>query len=73
VALIISHEDDMKGCYAALEYEREHGTPTLQPFFDSSIPKLQHPQIQSWGSDLLNERADLQSATREPSLSPQDA
>lgn len=34
---------------------------TLQPFFDNSIPKLQHPQIQSWGHDLLDERAELKS------------
>ncbi|KAJ3509168.1 hypothetical protein NLJ89_g5364 [Agrocybe chaxingu] len=40
----------------ALEYERNHGATTLQPFFDSSIPKLQHPQIQAWGQDLLAER-----------------
>jgi len=42
----------------ALEYEREHEM-TLQSFFDSSIPKLQHPQVQTWGRDLLSERAGL--------------
>ncbi|KAF9525126.1 HD domain-containing protein [Crepidotus variabilis] len=39
----------------ALEYERRHATD-LQPFFESSIPKLQHQQIQGWGQDLLLER-----------------
>ncbi|KAH9479859.1 5'-deoxynucleotidase HDDC2 [Psilocybe cubensis] len=39
----------------ALEYEKNHGA-NLQPFFDSSIPKLQHPQVQEWGQGLLEER-----------------
>lgn len=42
----------------AQEYEKEHGV-SLQGFFDSSMPKLQHPQIQSWGEDLLIERKSL--------------
>ncbi|KAF9033210.1 HD domain-containing protein [Panaeolus papilionaceus] len=44
----------------ALEYKRNHGTWTLQPFFDSSIPKLQHPQVKQWGADLLEEHAQMQ-------------
>ncbi|KDR67713.1 hypothetical protein GALMADRAFT_273060 [Galerina marginata CBS 339.88] len=43
----------------ALEYEKNHGAQTLQPFFDSSIPKLQHPQVQEWGHGLMNEREQL--------------
>ncbi|KAJ7261851.1 HD domain-containing protein [Mycena rebaudengoi] len=39
----------------ALEYERDHGVG-LQPFFDSSIPNLRHPEVQEWGQDLLAER-----------------
>ncbi|KAH6916327.1 HD domain-containing protein [Coprinopsis sp. MPI-PUGE-AT-0042] len=39
----------------AFEYERSTSIP-LQPFFDSSIPKLQHPEVQSWGEALLAER-----------------
>lgn len=42
----------------AHEYEKAHDV-SLQGFFDSSIPKLQHPQIQSWGEDLLIERESL--------------
>ncbi|KAK7031681.1 HD domain-containing protein [Favolaschia claudopus] len=44
----------------ALEYEREHDA-SLQPFFDSSLPKVQHPEVQEWGRDLLDERQGLQS------------
>ncbi|KAF8993796.1 HD domain-containing protein [Cyathus striatus] len=43
----------------AFEYERRHAT-NLQPFFDSSVPKLEHPEVKSWGSDLLAEREKLQ-------------
>ncbi|TDL23743.1 HD domain-containing protein [Rickenella mellea] len=39
----------------AIEYESAHGA-ALQPFFDSSIPKIQHPEVKSWGNDLMNER-----------------
>ena len=48
----------------AHEYEKEHGVG-LQGFFDSSIPKLQHPQIQSWGEDLLIERESLRQEGKE--------
>ncbi|KAJ7114134.1 HD domain-containing protein [Mycena epipterygia] len=45
----------------ALEYERNHGA-SLQPFFDSSLPNLRHPEVQAWGKDLLEERGLLQGA-----------
>ncbi|KAF7345435.1 HD domain-containing protein [Mycena venus] len=38
----------------ALEYERAHNI-SLQPFFDSSLPNLQHPEVQEWGRDLSAE------------------
>ncbi|KAJ7483290.1 HD domain-containing protein [Mycena latifolia] len=44
----------------ALEYERDHGA-SLQPFFDSSLPNLRHPEVKDWGRDLLEERALMQS------------
>ncbi|KAI0046527.1 HD domain-containing protein [Auriscalpium vulgare] len=44
----------------ALEYEREHDTLTLQPFFDSSIPHVRHPEVREWGADLLREREEMQ-------------
>jgi putative hydrolase of HD superfamily len=43
----------------ALEYERAHGTQTLQPFFDSSVPHLRHVEVREWGSDLLREREEM--------------
>jgi hypothetical protein len=45
----------------AYEYERAHGKE-LQPFFDSSLPVLRHPEVRSWGEDLAKERAALRSA-----------
>ncbi|KAF8159907.1 HD domain-containing protein [Crassisporium funariophilum] len=43
----------------ALEYERAHSTTTLQPFFNNSIPNIQHSQVQDWGKSLLAEREQL--------------
>ena len=43
----------------ALEYERAHGSQTLQPFFDSSIPYLRHTEVREWGADLLREREEI--------------
>ncbi|KAF5316330.1 hypothetical protein D9619_006498 [Psilocybe cf. subviscida] len=42
----------------ASEYERNHGA-SLQPFFDSSVPKIQHPQVQGWAKDLMEERTSF--------------
>ena len=25
----------------------------MQPFFESSIPKIEHPEVQSWANELL--------------------
>ncbi|KAJ6485583.1 HD domain-containing protein [Mycena sanguinolenta] len=46
----------------AAEYERDHDA-SLQPFFDSSLPNLQHPEVQEWGEDLSNERASRTSSS----------
>ncbi|KAL9713846.1 hypothetical protein Ac2012v2_003457 [Leucoagaricus gongylophorus] len=43
----------------ALEYEKRHNKD-LQPFFDSSIPKLSHSEVKEWGVDLISERAHTQ-------------
>ncbi|KAI0761784.1 HD domain-containing protein [Trametes elegans] len=40
----------------ASEYERNHGMQTLQPFFDSSLPFIRHPEVQQWGEALSDER-----------------
>jgi len=45
--------------FSALEYETNHGASTLQSFFDSSIPKLRHPQVQGWAEELMSEREQL--------------
>lgn len=45
----------------ALEYERSHGAQNLQTFFDTSLPDIRHPEIQSWGKDLVAERQRLHS------------
>ena len=29
---------------------------TLQPFFESSLPFIRHPEVKQWGTDLLAER-----------------
>ncbi|KAI0077751.1 HD domain-containing protein [Panus rudis PR-1116 ss-1] len=44
----------------AFEYERNHGMSTLQPFFDSSLPFLRHPEVKQWGEDLAAERRQTQ-------------
>ena len=36
----------------------------LQPFFDSSLPYLRHPEVQEWGKALSAER-EKEKATRE--------
>ncbi|KIK62975.1 hypothetical protein GYMLUDRAFT_41277 [Collybiopsis luxurians FD-317 M1] len=43
----------------AFEYERDLKTPRLQEFYESSIPFIEHPEVQGWGEDLLNERSRL--------------
>ncbi|KAF5362511.1 hypothetical protein D9756_002677 [Leucocoprinus leucothites] len=47
----------------ALEYEKRHNKE-LQPFLDSSIPKLNHPEVKEWGSDLVAERVRLQAQAK---------
>ncbi|KIP02733.1 hypothetical protein PHLGIDRAFT_20410 [Phlebiopsis gigantea 11061_1 CR5-6] len=40
----------------AFEYEKNHGMKTLQPFFDSSLPSIRHPEVKQWGENLISER-----------------
>ncbi|KAF8220190.1 hypothetical protein L208DRAFT_1426925 [Tricholoma matsutake] len=53
----------------ALEYETKHNARTLQPFFDSSLPIIRHPEIKCWGADLSVERDRLHAKPDEHSLS----
>lgn len=41
----------------AFEYERDLNAPQLQPFYDSSLPHIAHPEVKEWGNDLLEERS----------------
>ena len=43
---------------AALEYERAYPVE-LQPFFDSSLPNIRHPEVKGWGEDLAKERRGI--------------
>ncbi|KAJ4494865.1 HD domain-containing protein [Lentinula edodes] len=43
----------------AFEYERDLNASRLQSFYDSSIPYIEHPEVQQWGQDLLEERGRL--------------
>ncbi|KLO13303.1 HD domain-containing protein [Schizopora paradoxa] len=43
----------------ALEYERRCEDKDLEPFFESSIPKLRHPEVAGWGDDLMEERENM--------------
>jgi hypothetical protein len=48
--------NDLMKLHLALEYEHAHDAQTLQPFFDSSLPYIRHPEVQQWGRDLVAER-----------------
>ncbi|KAH9933407.1 HD domain-containing protein [Fomitopsis serialis] len=52
----------------ASEYERNHGMATLQPFFDSSVPYIRHPEVKQWGEGLIAERGRTQ--PEEPAIGP---
>ncbi len=57
--MIVLDLDRFEMAAQALEYERAHGSQTLQPFFDSSIPHLRHAEVRGWGTDLLREREEM--------------
>jgi len=48
----------------ALEYERSYGANDLQTFYDNSIPKVRHPQVQQWCQDLMAEREELRTTEK---------
>ncbi|KAG8900404.1 hypothetical protein FRC01_010152 [Tulasnella sp. 417] len=54
----------------ATEYEKAYqGKKQLDPFLESSIPRLRHPEVKSWGSDLTAERNEFW--TRETTNNPE--
>lgn len=54
---------------AAFEYEKNLDMKTLQPFFDSSLPNIQHPEVKQWGQDLLLERENHRQGDQVSSVS----
>ena len=62
IADAVSDLDRFEMAVQALEYERAHGSQTLQPFFDTSIPHLRHEEVREWGADLLREREETQTS-----------
>ncbi|KAF9266717.1 HD domain-containing protein [Marasmius fiardii PR-910] len=60
-ARFVKDLDKFEMATQALEYERDKGFKSLQPFFDSAaLPNLRHPEVREWGKDLLDERDRLQ-------------
>ncbi|KAF8328401.1 HD domain-containing protein [Cantharellus anzutake] len=55
-ARFVKDLDRVEMALQASEYEKRH-RKDLQPFFDSSISKIQHPEVQGWAADLITERA----------------
>ncbi|KAG9017952.1 hypothetical protein FRB90_000078 [Tulasnella sp. 427] len=48
---------DGPNLYTATEYEKASGGQKhLDPFLESSIPRLRHPEVKSWGEDLTKDR-----------------
>ncbi|KIY45008.1 HD domain-containing protein [Fistulina hepatica ATCC 64428] len=54
---ISSDLDRLEMALQASEYERRYNTD-LQPFYDSSIPHIRHPDVQCWGRELEIEREE---------------
>lgn len=67
--LVAFYLDRIVSSILALEYETKHNARTLQPFFDSSLPIIRHPEIKCWGADLSVERDRLHAKPDEHSLS----
>ncbi|KAE9384989.1 HD domain-containing protein [Gymnopus androsaceus JB14] len=56
-ARFVKDLDRFEMAVQAFEYERDLNMPKLQPFYDSSLPQIKHPEVQEWGNDLLEERS----------------
>ncbi|KZT09821.1 HD domain-containing protein [Laetiporus sulphureus 93-53] len=67
-ARFVKDLDRFEMAFQASEYERQHSNPTLQSFFDNSIPFIQHPEVKQWGRDLLAERQSTKSEADEQPL-----
>lgn len=54
-AKFVKDLDRLEMALQAREYETAHALD-LQPFFDSSLPHLRHPEVKRWGEDLARTR-----------------
>ncbi|EIW78999.1 HD domain-containing protein [Coniophora puteana RWD-64-598 SS2] len=63
-AKFVKDLDRLEMAIQASEYEKAHDK-NLQPFFDSSVPFLRHPEVQEWGKSLTQERDERQSQGKE--------
>ncbi|KIK49104.1 hypothetical protein CY34DRAFT_70364 [Suillus luteus UH-Slu-Lm8-n1] len=55
-AKFVKDLDRLEMALQAHEYETAHALD-LQPFFDSSLPHLRHPEVKRWGEDLAQTRS----------------
>ncbi|KAG9047718.1 hypothetical protein FS837_001682 [Tulasnella sp. UAMH 9824] len=56
-AKFVKDLDLLEMALQATEYEKaSQGQKRLDPFLESSVPRLRHPEVQSWGNDLTTER-----------------
>ncbi|MCO5589765.1 hypothetical protein L7F22_043734 [Adiantum nelumboides] len=55
---IVKDLDRFELALQGVEYERDHQTADLQPFYDQSV-QIQHPRIQRWIRALAKEREEL--------------
>ncbi|QRV88824.1 HD domain-containing protein [Ceratobasidium sp. AG-Ba] len=57
-ARFVKDLDRLEMALQASEYEKAYSNSQarLQTFFDSSLPKIQHPEVAQWGKDLADER-----------------
>ncbi|KZP01661.1 hypothetical protein CALVIDRAFT_14605 [Calocera viscosa TUFC12733] len=61
-ARFVKDLDRMEMALQATEYEGRYNR-NLQEFIDSSVPKLQHPEVQKWGAALVEQRKSRESET----------
>ncbi|MBW0556728.1 hypothetical protein O181_096443 [Austropuccinia psidii MF-1] len=59
-AKFVKDLDRFELCLQAVEYEKREKITTLQSFFDTTIPFIQHSEVKSWADELMNERASIQ-------------
>ena len=51
-ARFVKDLDRIEMALQASEYESAQKSSKMQPFFESSIPKIQHPEVRAWADAL---------------------